>query len=86
MNAAGRRVLQFVMVGACLGALALGSPNSYAAGESLREENEVLLERVQRVHGLSPAQMETIREIFARSPYIGQGNPALTRHPVTPEQ
>jgi hypothetical protein len=30
--------------------------------------------------------MERIREIFAHSPYIGQGNPAVTHHPVTPEQ
>jgi len=86
MNAAGRRVLYLVIVGACLGALVLGTSRSFAAGESLKEENEVLLEQVQRVHGLSTAQMERIREIFAHSPYIGQGNPAVTRHPVTPEQ
>ena len=86
MKAAGRWVLHLVMVGACLSALALGIPSSFAAGESLTEQNEVLLEQIQRVHGLSTAQMERIREIFAHSPYIGQGNPAVTHHPVTPEQ
>ena len=86
MKAAGRWVFHLVMVGACLGALALGSPHSYAAGESLKEQNAVLLEEIQRVHGLSTAQMERIREIFAHSPYIGQGNLVVTRHPVNPEQ
>jgi hypothetical protein len=86
MKGAATLVLHLVMVGACLGALAFGSLRSFAAGESLKERNEVLLEQIQRVHGLSTAQMERIREIFAHSPYIGQGNPVVTRHPVTPEQ
>jgi hypothetical protein len=74
------------MVGAFLVALALGIPCSSAAGEPIKEQNQALLEQIQRVHGLSATQMERIREIFARSPYIGQGNPAVTHHPVTPEQ
>ena len=41
---------------------------------------------MQQVHGLSDAQMSAIRKIFAKSGYIGQGNPAITRHPVTPEE
>jgi hypothetical protein len=86
MKGAATAVLHLLMVGACLGVLALGIPRSFAAGESLKEQNEVLLEQIQRVHGLSAAQMERIREIFAHSPYIGQGNPAVTHHPVTPEQ
>jgi hypothetical protein len=44
--------------------------------------NEVLFQEL--LDGGTPsAQVDTIREIFARSPYIGQGNPAITRHPMT---
>jgi hypothetical protein len=30
--------------------------------------------------------MVIVREIFAKSGYIGQGNPAVTRHPATPKE
>jgi hypothetical protein len=57
----------------------------FAAPQALQQQNEILLQQLQRVHGLSDQQMDAIRKIFARSPYIGQGNPAVTEHPVTPE-
>jgi formylglycine-generating enzyme required for sulfatase activity len=38
------------------------------------------------VHALSEAQTEAIRAIFARSGVVGQGNPAIAQHPLTPEQ
>ena len=57
-----------------------------ASPHSLHEQNEILLRQLQQVHGLSDDQMNTIRKIFAGSGYIGQGNPAVTVHPVTPEQ
>ncbi len=53
--------------------------------QSLNERNGVLLERIQHVHGFSNAQIDAVRAIFAGSPYIGQGNPAVTVHPMTPE-
>jgi hypothetical protein len=53
---------------------------------SLQEQNEVLFRQLQRVHGLSDVQMVAIRKIFARSGYMGQGNPAIARHPVSPEE
>jgi hypothetical protein len=52
-------------------------------GETLKERNEALLQRLQRVHGLSASQMDDIRNIFAQSGYLGQGNPEITRHPLT---
>jgi hypothetical protein len=58
---------------------------SFAISESLSEQHEVLFEQLQRVHGLSDGQMKTIRSIFSKSGYIGQGNPVITRHPVTPQ-
>ena len=51
-----------------------------------QQQNEALLQQLQHVHGLSDAQMSSIRGIFAKSRYMGQGNPAITRHPVSPEE
>ena len=49
------------------------------------ERNAVLLRELQQVHGLGEPEMQRIREIFAGSRMIGQGNPAVTEHPATPE-
>jgi hypothetical protein len=57
-----------------------------AAQTTLAGHNEVLLRQLQDTHALSAEQMQRIRAIFAHSAIIGQGNPAITRHPVTPEQ
>lgn len=53
---------------------------------SMREQNEPLLRRLQSVHLLPDAQIADVRRIFTKSGYIGQGNPAVTRHPATTEQ
>ena len=60
-------------------------PRTSAIAQSLKEQNGALFEQLQRVHGLSDGQMGAIRAIFSRSGYIGQGNPAIARHPVTPQ-
>lgn len=57
-----------------------------AADTALQQANAVLFQQLQAVHRLSDAQMQRVRQIFARSGFIGQGNPAITRHPMTPEQ
>ena len=59
---------------------------STVAAATLAENNERLLRELQRVHALSEAQMTAIRAIFARSGVIGQGNPAIARHPQSPDQ
>jgi hypothetical protein len=59
---------------------------SPSAMETLKQQREALFQELQRVHNLSDAQMIAIRKIFAGNPYMGQGNPAVTRHPMTPEQ
>lgn len=63
--------------------LLLASPVS---AETLAAQNERLFQQIQQVHRPSAAQMQRLREIFAGSGIIGQGNPAITRHPMTPEQ
>ena len=58
-----------------------------SAGEqNLRQANEALLMRLQEVHGLTDSQVDSLREIFQHSGYIGQGNPDITRHPASAEQ
>ncbi len=61
-------------------------PQVSAADQKLKEQNKALLDRIQTVHGLSDAQALELRKIFAGSPYIGQGNPAVTQHPATLEE
>ncbi|MBN1627274.1 MAG: hypothetical protein JW944_12175 [Deltaproteobacteria bacterium] len=56
---------------------------SHSFCETLRERNEALLQHLHMVHGLSVSQMDDIRNIFAQSGYLGQGNPEITRHPLT---
>ena len=63
-----------------MGAILLGQHSA------LQQQNEALFRQLQRVHGLSDAQMTAIRELFAKSGIMGQGNPAITRHPVTAEE
>ena len=61
---------------------------SGAGGEpaSLAQNNQRLFEQLQSVHNFSEAQISRVKAIFAASGYIGQGNPAVTKHPATPEQ
>ncbi len=67
------------------GALALmsGLPGE---AQTLQENNEKMFREMQAARGLSNGEMQKIRSIFSRSPFIGQGNPSVTRHPLTPEQ
>jgi len=64
-------------------ALVLALP---AGAQTLQQNNERMFREMQAARGLSNAEMQRIRAIFAGSSYIGQGNPAVTRHPMTPEQ
>ncbi len=57
-----------------------------AEAQSLEERNETLIERLQAVHGLSDAQAAGLRALFSKSSYIGQGNPAVTKHPVSSQE
>ncbi len=61
-----------------------GEPASAVA--SLQAQNERLLQALQQVNRLDDASIGKVREIFRRSGYIGQGNPAVARHPMTPAQ
>ena len=76
---------RFAWIGllACVCFIFLSQPAAVA--QSLKENNEVLSEQLRRVHGLSEGQMDSIRTLFRQSGYIGQGNPAIAKHPMTPD-
>jgi formylglycine-generating enzyme required for sulfatase activity len=63
----------------------IGQPAALRAAASLAAHNEALFQQLQQVHGLSAAQMQALRALFVKSGYIGQGNPAISDHPMTPE-
>ena len=67
-------------------ALLVAARSPWAAAQTLAERNAELLRQIEEVHKLAPAQMDKMRALFAGSRIIGQGNPAITQHPVTPEQ
>lgn len=69
-----------------LGVSQLGVSAARAQAPILRQQNAALLAQMQEGLGLSEAQMAEVRAVFARSGYLGQGNPAVTMHPMTPEQ
>ena len=52
----------------------------------LAARNEILFEQIKAVHNPTDQQMEAVRAIFAKSGYLGQGNPSISEHPVTPEE
>jgi hypothetical protein len=71
---------QTALAGCLLAPLLPAAPVTFA------QQNEQLLLALQRAHGLSQDQMQRLRAIFKRSGVIGQGNPAISVHPQTPEQ
>jgi hypothetical protein len=73
-------LLRFLAIG-----IAVGIARPVAFAQTLQQQNDKLLEQIKRVENLSDDQMKALKKIFAESPFIGQGNPAVTRHPVTPE-
>lgn len=56
------------------------------AAQTLKENNELLFKQLQQKRGLTNSEIAKVKKIFAGSAIIGQGNPKVTRHPMTPEQ
>ena len=67
-------------------AILLASLLAHAGDSTLQRNNEQMLRLMQSVRKLSDDQIARIKDIFASSPYIGQGNPAITQHPDSPAQ
>lgn len=71
---------------AILGVIGLLAAISHALPQTLKAQNELLFQDLEKIHELTPEQMARIRAIFQASGFIGQGNPAITEHPTTPAQ
>lgn len=67
-------------------ALAVSAASPTFAASTLKENNEHLFQQIQAIRKVTDAQIQKIRQIFAQSGFIGQGNPAISQHPDTPEQ
>lgn len=68
-------------------ALALsGAASAGFAETALQRNNDVLFKQIGAFHSLTAEQLARVKAIFERSGFIGQGNPAITEHPLTPEQ
>jgi len=52
----------------------------------LADANRALFVQLRSVRGLDDGQIRRIEAIFESSGFIGQGNPAISEHPDTPEQ
>lgn len=63
-------------------ALALAMGGAAAQDAEFARRNAELLRRLQATHRLDDAQLAAVREIFGRSRFLGQGNPALAVHPI----
>jgi formylglycine-generating enzyme required for sulfatase activity len=69
-------------------ALAVGVSVGAAQAQSLADNNAAMFRQMQDVRGVSGGEIRRIQAIFANSPngWMGQGNPAVTRHPLSPEE
>lgn len=72
------RLLLVVVAALLLGGMANDS--------ALQRSNEEMFRKMQAARGVTLQQIAQIRAIFLHSGFIGQGNPAITQHPETPEQ
>jgi sulfatase-modifying factor enzyme 1 len=50
---------------------------------TLAEQRARLFARMRRELGISEDQLHAVEAIFAASPVLGQGNPAISRHPMS---
>ncbi len=55
-------------------------------GGTLAEQKAVLLENMVAVHHLKPEQADAVRKLFEGSTWMGQGNPKVTKHPMTRDE
>jgi len=53
---------------------------------TLAEQRAALYRALTTESDVTPAQLAEVERIFSGSPYLGQGNPAISRHPMTPAQ
>ena len=73
--------LKRLFIGALMGVVAVP-----VTAETLAGNNEILFQQLAKIHRLSAGEIAAVKKIFARGGYMGQGNPKVTRHPMTPQE
>mgnify|MGYP000209320740 FL=1 len=73
------KAFTFAAMAAAVLALASGA----RAETQFEQNNRILLDQLAQVHRLTPRQKAAVEAIFRRSGVIGQGNPAISRHPMS---
>lgn len=64
--------------------LMLASGLAFGQGSGqVAEQNAALFEELREVHSLTAEELAALRAVFDGSSYISQGNPAITRHPMS---
>lgn len=51
--------------------------------QTVQEQNNAMIEELKKVHNLTPEQVKKFEDILASSNVMSQGNPAVTKHPMT---
>lgn len=64
-------------------AVLLAGAGQPGAAQSMAETNAALFRELGTVRGVTGARLDRVKAIFARSGFIGQGNPAITRHAMS---
>ncbi len=67
-------------------AVTLGAAGAPVQAATLAENNEAMFALMKQARGVTSGEIAKVREIFQRSGRAGQGNPAVTQHPMTPGQ
>lgn len=52
---------------------------------SLEEQNALMLDQIQHVHGIDAEQRKSLETVFAASDVLGQGNPKAAKHAASPK-
>ena len=88
MSVAARRLAVSVFLATMCLASASTDPGErqHAAHEELLAQRVQLFRAMAAELRLNDEQLGAVRAIADRSPVLGQGNPAVTVHPMTPEQ
>jgi hypothetical protein len=80
------RLLCPLVLGSLILAGLLDLNQCVAKAQTLQQQNDALFQKLQSVDALQDNELKALRKIFAESRIIGQGNPAITHHPVTPAE
>jgi hypothetical protein len=60
--------------------------SSTVSADDLKQQRAELLNQLKQTYSLTPEQFSKISTIIESSSVIGQGNPAVTKHPMTTEE